>query len=122
MSEISQFNNEQIASTIPDSPKPTTKVSILKKNSDDLNLIIPHLYLGNITAANNVELLKELNITRVLTIEDNELGFEHFKTLEKYKFKQLSDHPMANILDELEDCLEFIDDAIQNSKNILVHW
>lgn len=97
-------------------------MTALKSNSKNINQIIPHLYLGDITSAFDTQLLSDLNITHVLTIADDKLDFDSFKTLEKYKFKKMLDHPFVNLLDELEECLDFIDDAIQNSKNILVHW
>ena len=88
---------------------------------NDLDLIIPNLYLGNITAAHDSNRLKELNITHMLTIEDRELDVEKYEHLEKYKFKQLADFQFSNILEVMEECIEFIDEAIKESKNVLVH-
>ena len=99
--------------------KKAAKVKLDPEN--DLNFIIPNLYLGSVSAAYDHELLKNLNITHVLTIEDRGLDCSHYKVLEKYKFKQLADMQNCNILDVLEECLEFIDDAVRESKNILVH-
>ncbi len=100
-------------------PEEPTKVTLYPKN--DLDLIIPNLYLGNVSAAKDNELLKNLNITHVLTIEDRSLDSSQYKVLEKYKFKKLADMHNCNILEVLEECLEFIDEAIKESKNILVH-
>ncbi len=113
----------EIQKTEVAAPPPTN--SNVKRPTDaelnDLDLIIPNVYLGNISAAKDPERLKQLNITHVLTIEDTELDFELYKSLEKYKFKRLADHQYANILEVLEECLEFIDEAVRESKNILVH-
>ncbi|RNA04839.1 dual specificity phosphatase 12-like isoform X1 [Brachionus plicatilis] len=81
-------------------------MSVLKTNTSKINLIIPHLYLGDISAAYDTQLLSDLNITHVLTIEDNELDLKNQKKLEKYKFKKMADHPFVNLLDELDECLE----------------
>ena len=89
---------------------------------NEIDLIRPNLYLGGIEAAYNAQLLKQLNITHCLTIEDNELDVTLYRDLEKYKFKKLSDNPYANLLDVLDECVQFVDEAISESKNVLVHW
>ena len=96
--------------------------SILTQTKNEIDLIIPNLYLGELAAANDISKLKELNITHVLTIEDNPLDAKVFKHFEKYKFKQLADHQYSDILGVMEECLMFIDEAINEDKNILVHW
>jgi hypothetical protein len=97
-----------------------------KKNSEkiepeDLNQVLPFVYVGSLDAAKNVDLLKKLNIKYVLTVEDNELDEDvqrHFV----YKFIKLYDYPSSSILEILEECIQFIDSAVENSHNILIHW
>jgi hypothetical protein len=89
--------------------------------NQDLNQIAPQLFLGSLEAAKNVNLLKELNVTHVLTVEDHSLEPEIHKHF-AYKFKQIYDHPYSNILDILEECIEFIESAINKNTGILVHW
>ncbi len=91
---------------------------------NELDLIRPNLYLGSLKAANDLTTLKKLNITHVLTIEENPLEDHLLEKLgvDKYKFKKLADSPYCNILQILNECIDFIDDAVMQSKNILVHW
>lgn len=89
---------------------------------NNLDLIVPYLYLGDIGAAYDSKGLKDLNITHMLTIEDNPVNEDKYQDLEKYKFKKLADHQYSNILEVMEECLEFIHEAVSQEKNILVHW
>jgi hypothetical protein len=115
--------------TAPEFPKslafsiPLTQIAedTYSKSKADLNLILPKLYLGSVEAARNLDLLKHLNISHILTIEDNSLDGSLTKHFE-YKYIKLSDLPSSNILAILEECFEFIDNAIENSSGILVHW
>ena len=102
-------------------------VTVFKKQgflleNEDLNQIEPFLFLGSLEAATNVELLKKLNITHVLTVEDHPLEPEVQKHFTAYKFKQLYDHPYSNILDILEECVEFVESAVSQNTGVLVHW
>lgn len=108
--------------TYPVTPKTEEFVSVLTPSKNDMDLIIPNLYLGDISAAHDIEKLKGLNITHVLTIEDNSLDASVYKHFDKYKFKKLADHQFSDILGVFEECLAFIDEAIKESNNILVHW
>jgi len=99
--------------------KPGAQKFILE--NQDLNQISPKLFLGSLEAAKNVDLLKQLNVTHVLTVEDHSLEPEIHKSF-TYKFKQLYDHPYSNILDILEECIEFIESARDKNTGILVHW
>lgn len=91
-----------------------------KSPSLDLNLVDSNLYIGCVEAANNVDNLKKLNITHILTVENYPLDDKVVENF-TYKFVQLYDLPSMNILDILEDCIEFIDDGVKNG-NVLVHW
>ena len=91
------------------------------KALNPVDLIAPNLYLGGIDIANNADKLKELKITHILTIEDASIDVQIQKRM-VYKFKLLSDNPYSNILDILDECVQFIDTAIQGSNNVLVHW
>jgi hypothetical protein len=92
-----------------------------KKASEDLSLVDHKLYIGCLEAACNVEYLKSLNITHILTVEDHPLD-EPVQKGFTYKFIRLFDLPSMNILDILEECIEFIDGGVQNGGGVLVHW
>jgi len=79
---------------------------------------LPGLYLGSVEAANDIETLKELGITHVLT-----LGCKPTRTDPdiKNKFLDITDHPLTNILLHFDECFDFMDEALQNDGGILVH-
>lgn len=89
--------------------------------NQDIDQIAPFLFLGRAKAAENVELLEVFNITHILTVEDTCIE-PKIQAKYKYKFKKLADDPDSNLLEILEECIEFIDSAIENKTRILVHW
>jgi len=89
--------------------------------NQDIDQIAPFLFLGRAEAAENLELLKILDITHVLTVEDTCIDPE-IQSKYTYKFKKLADDPDSNLLEILEECIEFIDSAIEKKMRILVHW
>lgn len=124
------FEGGNVPTDVPDLPQTGFKYPVNKKSEEFcqanelpnlLDLIIPNLYLGDVSAAYDIPNLKRLDITHVLSIEDNSLDIEQYKHFEKYKFKKLADHQFSNILEVFEECLQFIDEAIKDEKNILVH-
>lgn len=104
-------------------PKPVGRCMRTKYKSaeEDLDMVAPNLYIGSLDAAMNVELLKKLNITHILTVENSPL-IESVQKEFTYKFKRLFDLPSSNILDILAECIEFIESGLQNSTGVLVHW
>lgn len=102
----------------------TDSSSFKRKNNkpahEDLNLVAPNIYIGCLESAKNVDLLKTLNITHILTVEDKLLEEDVHKHF-TYKFKRLLDLPSSNILDILEECIEFIDSGVNNSTGVLIH-
>ena len=90
---------------------------IIKPADDDIN-IIGSVYLGDIRAAQNIEILHELDITSVLTVADYpSLGFkspmEHFLIPAK-------DEVNYNIRKNFKAGLRFIRNCLMNG-NVLVH-
>ena len=94
-------------------------VSSYKKPSEDLNLVDENVYIGCLEAACNVDYLKSLNITHVLTVEDHpldDLVQKHFT----YKFFELYDLPSMSVFDILEESIEFIKNGVKTG-GVLVH-
>jgi hypothetical protein len=89
-------------------------------NTTRLQLIIPNLYLGGLSAFNDIDLLKELKITHVLSFENPIDPNVQKQFICKSKF--FPDDEFSNILEILEECIEFINDAIIKEANIFVHW
>ena len=85
---------------------------------DDVNGIIEGLYLGNLNIANNIEVLKNLGITKVLSI------IERFRTPKyeesyniKHKVLLVDDSLKQNIIQYFGECLNFI----KGDEKVLVH-
>ncbi len=74
--------------------------------------ILPYMYLGNLTHANNPELLRCMGISRILSIgepvswdqkEKDKWGAENLVLVDK-----VQDNGIDPLTDEFEKCLEFI--------------
>lgn len=83
------------------------------ENYDPVNLIINDLYLGNLDAASNYELLKSLGITHIVRVlnDDYETLFPDIQ----YKILPLEDLPNQNIEKYFKAAHKFIDDALNNN-------
>ncbi|CAD6234200.1 GSCOCG00007645001-RA-CDS [Cotesia congregata] len=84
--------------------------------------IEPNLYLGNLTAAKDIKWLKDTKISHILTVDSCPLPrqVEQLPNI-NLKFIQITDMPRENILTFFEDTYQFIDNALQNDKKVLVH-
>ena len=85
---------------------------------NDIDEIIPDLYLGNLTAANNITKLKELCISKVLSIID-EPRKPKYKESDNiiHKVILVNDLLSQNIIKYFGECLKFI----KGDEKILVH-
>jgi protein tyrosine/serine phosphatase len=93
-------------------------------NIDDYNLIIPNLYLGNINYANNLDFLNENNIGAIINCTENEPFNEYFEN--KYKFRlsindSKTDENINNFKSEIINCINFIDECLNNNIPVYVH-
>ena len=78
-----------------------------------------HLYLGSVGAAYNLQILKGLNITHILTV--CECLPPKFPTDFAYKIIAVTDEPTTKLSNHFKDALDFIKNAIAEGKNVLVH-
>ncbi|KAM7350202.1 dual specificity protein phosphatase MPK-4 [Cochliomyia hominivorax] len=80
------------------------------------------LYLGNLTAATNMETLRSFNITYILTLDSVPLP-KHITEASflTTKYIHISDMPKEDILHHLNTCVDFITLALSEGNNILVH-
>ncbi|XP_071560350.1 dual specificity protein phosphatase MPK-4 isoform X1 [Temnothorax nylanderi] len=85
--------------------------------------IEPGLFLGNLTAATDVDWLKDAGITRILTIDSCPLPRKIQERLPNLiiKYIQMTDMPREDLLTHFEDSYEFIDRALDSDGRILVH-
>lgn len=85
--------------------------------------ILPRLFLGNLSAATDIEWLKEQKITHILTVDSCPLPRKIQELLPNLvtKYIQVTDMPREDLLTHFEDSYEFIDYALESNGRILVH-
>lgn len=93
------------------------------ENPISIDQIETNIYLGNATAASSISTLKTYGITHILTIDsvpllNNVSENPEFVT----KYIRASDVPREDLLQRFEECLAFIEDAVNTpNKKVLVH-
>ncbi|CAD5125199.1 DgyrCDS13440 [Dimorphilus gyrociliatus] len=91
-------------------------------NKPDLtiNEILPGLYLSGQDVARDLSILKSSGITHILNLAP--IIPCSFPSEFAYKTVELLDVPETDLISSLEDCLNFIDLVLKDSKgNVLVH-
>lgn len=91
----------------------------------DINEIIPHLFISNWFTSNNLNLLIELNINAVITVEKSKKPLQDLDYYEKNNIEFLQipidDSINENINRFFDISYDFIDKNISQGKNVLVH-
>ena len=105
---IKLLNMLQISSTI----------KILENDNVPLE-VIPHLYLGSIGSASNLKELQKFNITHIVCCGANIKNF--FPDKLKYFNIPILDSDKEDIKKYFESSYKYIDEAIQNKGNVLIH-
>ena len=79
--------------------------------------ITDNIWLGDITAANDITSLKALNINKVLSVTDNRIP--HYKKEDNinHRIIKVADFSTSNIIKHFGECLRFM----KGEENILVH-
>ena len=79
--------------------------------------ITDNIWLGDITAANDISSLKALNINKVLSVTDNRAP--HYKKEDNinHRIIKVADLSASNIIKHFGECLRFM----KGKENILVH-
>jgi dual specificity MAP kinase phosphatase len=89
--------------------------------------ILPYMYLGNLGHANNPELLKELGITRILSVGEslswpNDMMKKLNWPSENFLFiDRVQDNGVDPLSDEFDRCLKFIERSKLDGTATLVH-
>jgi dual specificity phosphatase 12 len=95
------------------------------ENPLSVDMIEDRLYLGNCTAAQNINFLKENKISHILTIDSFPIAsFVHSTLNVEIKYIQIADMNRENILQHFPECIEFINEALKDpnaSNGVLVH-
>ncbi|KAK4475477.1 hypothetical protein MN116_002527 [Schistosoma mekongi] len=86
----------------------------------NMDEIVSGVWLGPMPFAENIPVLKRNGILSILTLDIMPLDCNVFKEFHM-KFLYLRDEPSQDLLEILEDALNFINESIQNKSDILVH-
>eukprot|EP00003_Mantamonas_plastica_P023880 TRINITY_DN4365_c0_g2_i2.p1 TRINITY_DN4365_c0_g2~~TRINITY_DN4365_c0_g2_i2.p1 ORF type:complete len:287 (-),score=55.44 TRINITY_DN4365_c0_g2_i2:599-1345(-) len=82
--------------------------------------ILPHLYLGNISFANSLDLLQKHDFTHVLNLTRHHIDSEVRDAL-VYKHIKVKDNTRSSISHVFENAFEFLDEAEQEGGRALLH-
>lgn len=81
--------------------------------------VIDRVYLGSVHAAKNRQFLTEKQVTHIISVNHMHPPFPGEFT---YKLVREYDQPTSNLLQHLEECFDFIDEALENPHgSVLVH-
>jgi len=81
--------------------------------------IIPGLFLGDMEASENLELLHKHNITHIIVAGN--LLTKHYPTEYTYHQLEVEDAEHEDMISHFRVCIDFIEKAIENKGNIFVH-
>ena len=93
------------------------KNALYKKDSNPIDHIIDNIYLGDFRTADNIDILKEHNITHIINCAFN-LPNKYPEQI-TYKRLELRDETDQPIIEKLEEAYQFIKE--NKDKNIFVH-
>ena len=93
------------------------KNALYKKDSNPIDHIIDNIYLGDFRTADNIDILKEYNITHIINCAFN-LPNKYPEQI-TYKRLELRDETDQPIIEKLEEAYQFIKE--NKDKNIFVH-
>lgn len=83
------------------------------------------LYLGNATAARNIDFLKSHRISHIITIDSFPIpAYVCSSASVLNKYIHIADMSKENILEHFTDCINFIEEALKNpegTNGVLVH-
>ena len=92
---------------------------------NDINEIIPHLYLSNWFTSNNTEVLKNYKIKAVITLETRPKPEQVLMYYNNYRIDNMyitiPDSPDANITQYFGKTYDLINKYISKGENVLVH-
>eukprot|EP00026_Physarum_polycephalum_P018961 Phypoly_transcript_20762.p1 GENE.Phypoly_transcript_20762~~Phypoly_transcript_20762.p1 ORF type:complete len:171 (+),score=23.11 Phypoly_transcript_20762:74-586(+) len=84
-----------------------------------MNSIIPGLYLGDMEAADELDMLREHNITHILVAGAN--LYKNYPEEFIYHQIEVNDSSDVDIITHFGGCIDFIESALQKDGCVLVH-
>lgn len=92
----------------------------LRESMTPMHEIEPRLFLGNMTAAENEDLLRSHRITCIVQCLENRGLVPHFSFI-KYQYVPVDDMQSENIARYLPDAIRFINQRMTEGETVLVH-
>ncbi|XP_028676044.1 dual specificity protein phosphatase 10 [Erpetoichthys calabaricus] len=87
----------------------------------ELTPILPFLYLGNEHDAQDLEKMQKMNIGYVINVTTHLPLFHYEKGILNYKRLPATDSNKQNLRQYFEEAFEFIEEAQQDGKGLLIH-
>ena len=88
------------------------------------DIIVPKLYLGNIYESNNIDFLNNNNINAIVNCTEKEPFNEYFNDKPTLRLAINDSRDPENILKfkyEIIKCIDFIDNCIEEDRNVYIH-
>ena len=95
------------------------------KDINQINEIVPHLYISNWEQSDNFAILKNKKIRAIITLEtmaksDSVLNFYKKNGID-HMYIYITDTPNMNIFEHFDETYDFINKYISKGENVLVH-
>jgi protein tyrosine phosphatase len=95
------------------------------QDANDINEIIPNLFISNWETSNNINIITNYNIKAVITLTsfskpENVSNFYKNNNID-FLFIRIDDSPSENIYQYFDLTYEMLDKHIKNKENVLVH-
>jgi protein-tyrosine phosphatase len=81
--------------------------------------VFPNIYIGDLSSSLNQSELKKHGITTILSVYNG--SYDVYPKDFNYKIVNINDDNWVNIYEHFNDCVKFIDDAVQKDEKVLVH-
>lgn len=105
---------------LPELPSPTDLCDTKDIENHPATRVLPHLYLGNMRDASDLDVLERLGVRYVLNVTSKPPVYE-LKPGIHYKQLEAADNSFQNLRQFFEEAFDFIDLARDNNSGVLVH-
>lgn len=107
-------------SWLPELPSPTDLCDTKDIENHPATRVLPHLFLGNMRDASDLQVLERLGVRYVLNVTSKPPVYE-LKPGIHYKQLEAADNSIQNLRQFFEEAFDFIDLARDNHSGVLVH-
>jgi protein-tyrosine phosphatase len=105
---------------LPELPSPTDLCDTKDIENHPATRVLPHLYLGNMRDASDLEVLERLGVRYVLNVTSKPPVYQLSPRIH-YKQLEAADNSFQNLRQFFEEAFDFIDLARDNQSGVLVH-